>query len=634
MIMWNRISLVALLALCVGFGVFFTAVMPLRGSPPPDIPAAGAVPLGVGWHVWTDITANPQNPDNLVLCGARWLPFINRMGSFAYVSEDGGNTWTLSLDDRSTMWQSCAFGPHNAVFFNSESSRVIDGDLHHELGETHFYRSLDGGRSWISPSLDGWFDHSAMAVTSRGIVYLFANDCIIGRFNTLICAPALKISRDGGRSLSPVIQLPASSRANYNGAYPSAARVLKSGRVLAVMYSRHKDGPLQRGWGIFNVDVVWSDDGKTLHGPANVWKGQGCGAEGNQPAMAVDSGRRVYVAFGAPKDARHFFDDAVCLSRLAYSDDGGVHWVNRVVPGSGNSAATVVAVNNKGIVGVAWARQPDNCWQFAWSRDRARTFSRPILLESSCRRLVGTDRWFPNSLQVFGMYESSQKATKSQEMTDFGKLGFVARGWTASDWRSNMVATADGIFHIVWPQDGNGWLRVAAVRVPSTGNPIVENHVLVPASVPLAQLAAPAIIPAYTGSHTDLTDISSSIGITFTGSTYDYRTKTLVAQMYISNRGSLALYSPMIWKISHIESDIGVPIGVNAPYGKLLDLTNFFENGILPPFGRSKPIVLTFRIRHYHPNQAIGWSRIVSLSSRIWAQTAQPSVPLVLDGGH
>jgi hypothetical protein len=588
--------------------------------------------LGAGWHAWSDIIANPANARNIVVCGARWLPAGNTMASFVYTSFDGGSTWSLTLDDRSTWWQteqSCAFGAHNRVYFNSESSRPVDGDLHHELGQMHFYRSVDGGATWLAPALDTWFDHSAMTVGRFGYIYLFANASESGWHDTSRNGPAVRVSKDGGRSLTPMVGLAAPADADFSGAYPSAARALHSGRVVAVMFARSKSAALRGFDGHTRVDAVWTDDaGKTLLGPSVVSEDDGCGADNNQPAMAVDGGtpQRLYVAFSQRARSGPFNQLTPCRAMLAYSDDGGLRWTKRPVPGAGDAAGTVVAVNRRGVVGVAWSEQPGRCWKFQYSTTRGETFSKPVSL-ARCPRVSPNDD-FANFVQAVGIYDAPPRSTYAQYIAGYQYLGLTVRSSTSQDWRSNMTASADGVFHVAWPGAGTGRLHVARASV--RGSAVAVRDVQIgPHAMSVAVLPAPDAIPSWPGGTGSLLDVTKMVAITFGAATYDAAGKTVTTQFRLSNRGSEPLHVPLLWRIDRIESDIGTPVGTNARRGTMLDLSRFIPDGVLLGFGQTEPITIRFAISRYRVSSDVplGNYRLVALTSNVWARVVAPPAP-------
>ncbi len=589
-------------------------------------------PLGVGWHAWTDLIVNPVDPRNLVACGARWLPQHNVMHSFVYASFDEGRTWKLSLIDSASDWvteQSCAFGPRGELYFNSEASQTFDGDTHHNLGQLHLYRSDDAGKTWTLPIVDGWFDHSAMAISKGGTVFLFANCSVSDReYNPTCAAPALRRLFRNGTSLMTMIELPPTASHDYEGAYPSAVRMLRNGRVLAVMYARHKSYSDGKVFGLspFTVDVVWWNPGdRYLSGPGIVGRNQGCG--GNMPAMDVDRSNdahsgRVYVTWSkAVRLGPASWDQgAPCIANLSYSDDAGRTWKTAPIPGSGTGGMPVVAVSRSGVLGVAW-RNAGGCWYFAFSRDGGKHFSAPAALLHTCRSFR---RSTPGILSTVPFYEASS----TSDIFSFGSFGFTVRSDEGDDWRSNMAAGGDGAFHVVWPDLGSGHLYVSSINIDNL-RPVarIRTEELTPqASSDQSDEAAPPPSPTPVTSYTGLRKVSTAIGLTFDGATYDASERTVTVFVHLINQGNVPLMGPFVLALERVGSDFGQAQLIGPRGAKAIDVTNAVQGGVLLPFQASRAAALSFRIDHLKLPSHRYDDRFVSVKADVWANLPSPTL--------
>ena len=121
-----------------------------------------------GRHLnWYEVKADPENGDNLIVCGAARNAQDNAYYGVVYSSRDGGRSWRRALADKSSTWvseQSCAFGRHHVAYFVSEASKVTDGQLHHSLGTTRIFVSSDAGETWAETAQTGWADYSSSVV--------------------------------------------------------------------------------------------------------------------------------------------------------------------------------------------------------------------------------------------------------------------------------------------------------------------------------------------------------------------------------------------------------------------------------------------------------------------------------------
>ena len=201
---------------------------------------------GQGWHPWYEVKADPENTENVVVCGTKWDSRNNSPFGFVYSSHDGGASWHTTLEDRGSTWvteQSCTFGPHHTAYFLSEASKVIDGVPHHEEGKARLFLSTDAGEHWTETMKTGWADYSTSAFnTSAGKVYTFYNawytthetgSAVGGTVGLLL------FSADGREVSGPFIEK-AMRTAGYHGVFPVDATALKSGAVVALYSAKRK----------------------------------------------------------------------------------------------------------------------------------------------------------------------------------------------------------------------------------------------------------------------------------------------------------------------------------------------------------------------------------------------------------
>jgi hypothetical protein len=203
-----------------------------------------------GWHPWYEIKVDPENTQNLIICGTRWNSEANAPLGFVYASADGGASWKTALEDKATAWvseHSCAFGPDHKAYFVSAASKVVDGTPHHELGITRLFVSGDGGQKWRETISTGWADYSTSAVSSASKrLYTFFNS-----WNTADPARGwgssvglLVFSASGKLVFGPFVD--SRMRAlHYRGVFPSNAIALRNGSVIASYYAI---GRSSHGW--------------------------------------------------------------------------------------------------------------------------------------------------------------------------------------------------------------------------------------------------------------------------------------------------------------------------------------------------------------------------------------------------
>src|ERR1700733_5575749 len=79
---------------------------------------------------WYELKGDPEDGNNLIVCGARRDAQNDAYYGVVYFSHDGGRSWKTAFEDHGSTWgseQSCAFGKRHSACFISESSKVIDG---------------------------------------------------------------------------------------------------------------------------------------------------------------------------------------------------------------------------------------------------------------------------------------------------------------------------------------------------------------------------------------------------------------------------------------------------------------------------------------------------------------------------
>jgi hypothetical protein len=197
--------------------------------------------IAPGLHLWYELQADPEDSNNLIVCGTKWDSPANAPYGFVESSTDSGSTWRTVLEDRSSAWvteQSCAFGSKHRAYFVSEASKVIDGEPHHDLGVTRLFVSNDGGKNWVETAQTGWADASTSAVSfATDRLYLFFNDPATHdpARNLGNSVGLLVFSPDGRRVTGPFFS-PSMRDRGYRGTYPDNAIALNSGAVASLYY--------------------------------------------------------------------------------------------------------------------------------------------------------------------------------------------------------------------------------------------------------------------------------------------------------------------------------------------------------------------------------------------------------------
>jgi hypothetical protein len=403
------------------------------------------------------IAADP-NRENRLFAASMYWPHADRQSLVGYLSDDGGATWSTSLEliaDREKREclndPTAAFGPDSDLYV--VHMRLDDAKRGPEWVGKEGAGSLDwlclpsGATAWETRGrIDRFIDRPWLAIDhtkgpNRGRLYCSAN----------ISAGFFITSSDGGRTFQfPTVPYPP----RWN-AYPAQPVVLSDGSVVAAFRSSRDRGFVWQPQ--YMRTFLSGDGGQTLTAGAHVsnWKHAHLTpnmltTEGPTfPQMAVDPGSRrfadnLYVVWAQRFDNRRS-TEWILFSR---STDRGKTWsapVNLSEQTEAEDPARdylayipCVAVNRAGVVAVTWYDR----------RGLTPAAEGGAMTGWNVRMRVSLDggaTWAP-SVQV-----TSQPST-----------GELTGGHTAG-----LTADAAGRFHPLWIDDRSGkpQLWTAAVRV-------------------------------------------------------------------------------------------------------------------------------------------------------------------------
>ena len=344
--------------------------------------------------VETFLAVNPLDPDNLLASAMA----TTAETSVVYGSRDGGDTWSLLS------------GPDGNTFPGGDPMLVFDGSGRAYFStitpEMHVWRSEDGGRTWLGPSIVGegkaadrqWVAASREPTRETLPLYAAAKTPEPGgsRGEVLL----FTVSRDGGASFAEPTLMPLDS-----GYLQVATDLLvrDDGAVVLpflVNYGR-VPGPEEvyrgRRW-----TLVSGDGGKSWTGPFPVAGNLQYGNRSWDLAMmGLGGGGLAQDLSDGPHDGSIYMTWAALLDGhlqivLTRSVDGGRSWSEPVRVNDGgpesNHSTPAVAVNYEGLVLVSWndrRHDPEElCFRHyvALSADGGRSFGpgRPVTEEQTC----------------------------------------------------------------------------------------------------------------------------------------------------------------------------------------------------------------------------------------------------------
>jgi hypothetical protein len=544
-------------------------------------PIVQVSPSGTGHHWFTSIAAAPDDSLHLMACGIRQPSRQNTWQGFLYLSDDRGRTWRVGMVDSTGInvsEETCAFGPRGRAYFIAQPwSREMDEGR----SVLHFYRSGDGGNTWLGPTTDQWLDYARMAVDNSdgpygGRIYAVGNK---GRKDGL--AGKEVFSSPDGYLLGPRVVVPAAREYRTHSNFPQQARVLGDGSVIAAYWSRlyPSNGDTTEAKLQFGIEIIRSTDG---------------GQSFEQPVLAARAASHQDVAptfdsYDGPEGTvlvLAWSDSAGGRPRahLASSFDGGKSWTHPMLVDDAparpsdlsrgrDADRASVAVTRDGVIGLTWVEQQGDCWRFSASVDSGRSFLPSVPLNRCPRRPPAEANAYGDYLWAVPFIDID-----SAPGMDTARTGITVRYWeSARTWSAGIAADAGGAFHPAWvlPRDyGRLWTTTVRVTRQQTSPP----------KPTLASLA----------------DVSSRVAFTISDLQYDYAGGTLRLSLSLFNKDSVALKGPIIVSSGAISSRLGT-VAVLEPDGvedghPLWSFSSSLRGGLLRPHEESGPRQLTLSI--------------------------------------
>ncbi len=568
-------------------------------------------PLASGLHDWYFLKADPEDANNLIVCGTKKDVNQNARFGFVYVSSDGGKTWRTALRDESSKWvteQSCAFGPKHMAYFISEAAKVIDGEVELQ-GTTRLFTSTDSGQHWRETAHTGWADWSSSAVSGvTGNLLTFFNDVDTANQEKSWGSSIglLAFSADGQKVSGPFTDR-GMKELDYQIATPSDALALRDGTVVTLYtgYRNTSDGQIG-DLGLLRVEpspspsptysVIVSSAPKSKKGCLH------------DHSLAYEQNRnQLFAVYGAESD------DA-CRLMLTKSADGGKTWSTGVpitIPQGERDkswSCPALAARSDGILGLLWTH--------------------------ASREGPASGRWF------FSTVRESGQAAPPVELF-------------AADWKTGVIG--DSLQTIIYPPgayqpEGQGTAPVVVVKVITTGGEVgrsSEALVAAPGNRFHAVFSAVdrdhdglffAVISPGTGGLADslprekLTevDVTNQVKLLYGGpQSFDNKTGTLSLGARLANRGDKAIRTPIHLEVKSVSSAVGSATILNADNGltgpgAMWDLTRSIAGDRLPPGATTVfTFTLLFHIE-FKDQRPVNTLDLLNLSTRVLAR-ADPS---------
>lgn len=560
--------------------------------------------VGDGWHPWYQVKTDPEDPANMIICGAKWDARLNSAFGFVYASSDGGSTWHLVLEDRNSSWvteQSCAYGPGHRAYFISEASKVEDGELNHHLGRTRLYVSTDGGQRWAETAKTGWADFSTSAVSSASHrLYTFFN-ATKEELRKSYDVGLLVFSPDGKSVTGPFFDS-ADKAADYNGIYPSDAVALNSGAVIALYYGvRQRPRDRSIVLGVIRADA---SQRPSMRHVAIVQRivASDC-LNFVQGSLAYDAQRNELFVFYVDgcKDTRVI---------LASSKNEGRTWTATLLNSNFQNPPRRVAYPSlvagaSGELAVLWEDGLDSGrWLFSYIRDRRIDQPRTLSPDSTTQRVN------PDSLWT-AIEQANDRDTPLES-----SITLNVRNERNGVWRANGLALAGNGVVAVWPSENGGTAQLyLSVLTPDSA---LSNE------EPPGEAQDGVQDASYL-------DITRNTAMLYGGSQqFDDVTKTLKICLTLQNRGRRSIKLPIKLQVTDISSPVGTIAILGsanglAGIGALLDISDSVTGDQIPPNTTSNPFCLSFHLVPKTNVPSPDGDDLVELKLRVLASTDRKS---------
>lgn len=492
-------------------------------------------------------SVDPENPANMIVCGARFADDRISVQGFVSSSNDGGETWAPTLLERSSRWvteESCVFGANSRAYFMAGASNTSWG-IDHARGQGLLYRSTDRGRTWeVSarlPFLD--WTHMLTGPTPGGgeRLAIFANEAADDHFKWGAFQPNVSLSEDGGAYVSPAGG-PSCGKSSAGGSYPMAAVSLRDGRSLALYLNSERGEGLLAARNSIRTMVV-SAEGAVVDCPSTV----AVAPTGTFFAdLAVDSHDDRLYAIWIEKNLEN------TQLILAISADRGNSWHAHPVlrsPTAGRELLALgrpsVAVNRDGQVGVLWPGTGGSCTRFAVSSDHGNSFSSPVELSPCANELQDIDEDLGRYVSIVRPIDEKRVVTAGRSAVKAGAgISFIVNV-TQEGRQTSLQATAAGEFVASWAETYRGvdsiWVRK------------------------ISTAALPADDAANSGFSQDrLTDVSQSIVVELYDAQYDPQAAQFLVDVVLHNRSAKTIDGPLWLELTDLRSDFGAIRPLNS----------------------------------------------------------------------
>lgn len=506
-------------------------------------------------HTEMNIAADPDDPKHLIACSIFKSQKPYQLSSIVYVSFDGGNTWTPTLEATGTPHSSdpnCTIGPTGAAYF------ITDARTMSLTRVAKVYRSKDGGKSWLPPvSLPSFLERPSIITDTRDGTNIFVNGWSTPRdLNSGKGLSAIGLSRslDAGASFeNPINGTPFENDRHYPIGMGNCVMLSDDNLVCTIIQS-DDDSPIDEQAQSIRLKakirvLTASQQGAVLSNALSVASTyilrRPPGSTNFSPVIAVDPSN------GPLKDRLYLVWTDVTAGRtqisFAYSADKGKTWSNpkyinddqtfdALDPSQGpDDFMPVVAVNRNGVVGVMWYDRRENKDNLGWftrftaSLDGGESFL-PSVRVSEAPAVFGPQANWP----IYFWRSISGGGSKFPGGSLTLDLQITGQFFNGGDY-AGMATDANGVFHPIWADNRTGLhqLWTSAIKVNAQG----RLH----GSLEPAQLV----------------EITDKVSLEILSTNYDRQSDILTCEVRLTNTSTQKLDGPFKVKFVSLTSDVG-----------------------------------------------------------------------------
>jgi hypothetical protein len=549
-------------------------------------------------HRETLIAADPNNRAKLIACVVASPATRNGQQTMVYSSADGGLNWLAVLKVGDSNYNSndptCAFGAHGRAYFGGFTFAWAPGLLTKFPQGGFVYVSADGGRIWSRPTPVGFGDRPFLAIdhsaTSRffGRVYANSSYAVSDRethgWDSYF---AVFRSLDEGRTFGGPVLVP--TRSGRGEVFDGDCATTTSGVLACVFLSPKKSRP-PNGVAIVAtnrlVGNAWTEvaishnGGVTFTKPvvvSDAWMLFPGSKISVIPYIAADDGSgdfkdRLYVVWTDVRSGRSEI-------LFSYSADTGKTWSKPLVVNddNANGAGKVgpddfqpsIAVNDRGVVGIAWFDRRDILDDLGWrvrftaSLDGGKSVL-PSVVVSTAPDSVSTSG--PLRLETDEPREFRANREPGQAPTVGGTAFFYDFGGGDT---AGLTADAAGVFHTVWIDNRTGvpqmWTATVSIKPAAQFVPVRRLATryargLRPLSLVYTHLwKAPLESPRPYRWASGRVEVTDAVDLSLMNGRFDPKSKTVSVDAVLTNISKHLLPSPLELELTSVSSAVGRP---------------------------------------------------------------------------